>query len=111
MLLAAMAGAVGFVLIGAPLPLEGLAFSVVLTGIGLSLVMPATLAVTFAIAPTGSVGMATSLRTTFARLTQFAGPLAAGLAASATGSAGVFAITGGLIAVSALGTFRALKNL
>ncbi len=105
-----LAGAAGFVLAGMPLPLWLLGVCVALTGVGQGIVMPVTLSLTFSLAPATAVGMATSLRTTLSRITQFGGPFAAGMLASASGSGSVFVVTGGLMAVSAIGTLRALRH-
>ncbi len=98
----------GFVGLLFPAPFPVLAIVVMLSGIGLGLAVPATLSLTYLLAPPGAVGIVTSLRTTSSRLSQFFVPLLAGLLAAASGTVGVFLVIGLALGAGAVGGYRAL---
>lgn len=97
--MAVSAVAILAIALGGGLPI---AFAVmIVSGLGLGMGQPLTVAAVAASAEPGTRGTALSVRMMGNRLGQVAVPIAAGLVAGVTGVAGVFAVTGLAVGVSA----------
>jgi predicted MFS family arabinose efflux permease len=94
------ASAAVYAALALPLPLPLMYLAIAGSGFALSISITASIAGVLGIASGGAVGTANSLRTMANRIGQFVIPVLAGLIATATGTAGIFAIIGLSLAAS-----------
>lgn len=107
-LMTAGLGGVSLLMLVLPLPVWAIALAMAATGFGLGITLTSSVALTMSIAPPRARGTALSMRMTVIRIAQFTIPLAAGLAVTALGAGGTFALSGTAI----LGALAALpRNL
>lgn len=101
-LVSMLAGAVGFWILAAPVPVELMYAGMVMLGMGMGLAVTLCLSNVVDVAPVHARGMAMTLRLTGNRIGQFIVPFGAGVVASSTGAGGILFIIGLSVAASGL---------
>jgi len=101
-LVSMLAGALGFWILAAPVPVELMYAGMVMLGMGMGLAVTLCLSNVVDVAPVHARGMAMTLRLTGNRIGQFIVPFGAGVVASSTGAGGILFIIGLSVAASGL---------
>ena len=95
-----LAGAVGFCVLAAPVPVATMYFGIALLGLGLGFSITLCLSNVVDLAPAAARGTAMTLRLTGNRIGQFIVPFGAGVIASASGVGGILFLIGLALAAS-----------
>lgn len=105
-----LAGAIGFIVMAAPVPLPVMYAAMVAMGLGLGLSIVLCLSNVVELAPVEARGTAMTMRLTGNRIGQFAIPFAAGFLGAAAGVGAILGVTAAGLLASALAVRRALRR-